>query len=87
MCKMSLIGFGRKWLLLNRVLSQHLPGGTKENHKDLGQDRWCLGQGVNLAHPEYKFEVLSVNQPAQFQLVSLEQVLFTVWFVTMLKNL
>jgi hypothetical protein len=37
---------------------QHLLGGTKENHKNLRQDRPFLGQDLNPKHTEYGAEVL-----------------------------
>jgi hypothetical protein len=37
-----------------KALSQHLPGGTEENHKNLSQDSQSLGQDLNLDLPNMK---------------------------------
>jgi hypothetical protein len=48
-------GFGRKRSLLNfRVLSQPLPVGTEENHKDVSYDSQSLGRNLNPGPPEYE---------------------------------
>jgi hypothetical protein len=46
---------GRKQSWLKQVLSWHLAGG-RETHKN-HQDRWCSGQDLNQAPPEYKLSL------------------------------
>jgi hypothetical protein len=50
---------------LIKVLSQHLHGGTKENH-NLRQDTWCCDLESNRAPPEYLCVALSLDQPVQW---------------------
>jgi hypothetical protein len=41
-----------------KILSQHLPGGTKENNEKVGEDSWCRGQTLNQAFLDHKSETL-----------------------------
>jgi hypothetical protein len=42
-----------------KVLSRHLSGGNEENHGNLSQDSWPLGQDLNPGPPKYKARVLT----------------------------
>jgi hypothetical protein len=55
-------GFGKKQSWLNfKVLSQHLPQGTEENHKEKSQNSWSPGWDLYLRHPEYETGVLTTQ--------------------------
>jgi hypothetical protein len=45
--------------LIFKVLSQHFPGGTQENHKNFNHDSQSLGQYLNPGPPKYKAGVLT----------------------------
>jgi hypothetical protein len=50
-------GFGMKRSWPNfMVLSWHLLGGTKENHKNLIQDSWSVGRDMNPGPPKYEMQ-------------------------------
>jgi hypothetical protein len=38
-----------------------MPGGTEENHKNLSQNSWSLGQDLNQEPPEYEAGVLTTR--------------------------
>jgi hypothetical protein len=40
--------------LIFKVLSQHLPGGTEENHRNLIQGSWSPGLDLNPRPPKYE---------------------------------
>jgi hypothetical protein len=42
-----------------KVLNQHLPVVTEENHKTLSQDSLSVGQDLNMRPPKYKAGVLT----------------------------
>jgi hypothetical protein len=44
-----------------KVLSQHLPGVTEENHKTSSQDSQSPGQGLNPLPPKYEAGVLTTR--------------------------
>jgi hypothetical protein len=63
MCSVEWNG-GRKWIMAYfKVLSQHLPWGTKENHRKI-QDSQSLGQDLNSGPPKYKAEVSGRGEAA-----------------------
>jgi hypothetical protein len=41
--------------ILVKVLSQHLLGGTEDNHENLSQDSWYPGWDVNQGPCEYSY--------------------------------
>jgi hypothetical protein len=44
-----------------KALSQHLPGGIKETHENLGQDSQSLSSDSKLGPPKYETEVLTTQ--------------------------
>jgi hypothetical protein len=48
-----------------KVLSQHLPGGTKQNHGNLNQDNWYPGRDLNPGPPKSEAGVLSLDPGIQ----------------------
>jgi hypothetical protein len=49
---------------LTKVLSQNVPGGTEEDHENLGQDNRCLYRVSNESLQEYESGALPLRQPA-----------------------
>jgi hypothetical protein len=47
-------------MTLFEASSQNFPGRTEENHKDLSQDSWSLGQDLNQGPSRYEAGVLLV---------------------------
>ena len=43
------------------ILSSHLPGGTKEEQKDINQNSWSLEWDSNLGSSKYEVEVLPIQ--------------------------
>jgi len=41
-----------------KVLYQHLPRGTEENHINVSQNSWCPSTDSNLAFPKQKPEAV-----------------------------
>jgi hypothetical protein len=48
---------------LVQVLSQHLPGGTKDTTKNRSKGSQCSSKDSNQASPEYKPTALRLHQP------------------------
>jgi hypothetical protein len=44
-----------------KMLSQHLLGGTEENHENLNQDSQSPGRDLNPGPPEYEAEMLTTR--------------------------
>jgi hypothetical protein len=66
-------GFERKWLWPIKVLSVHLPGGTRETHETPPPPNH--GQDLNLAPPEYQLRPLSLCQSVW----SNQIIMFMIW--------
>jgi hypothetical protein len=55
---------------LIKVQSQHLPGGTEKNQKNLSQDSQCPGQNSKYAPPKHKSRVLPLYQHIWYEHIS-----------------
>jgi hypothetical protein len=53
---------------LFKVLSQHLPGRTGENHENLSQDSLSPDRDLNPGPSEYEAGVLTTRWPVMYQI-------------------
>jgi hypothetical protein len=56
---------------LREVLAVHLPGGTKENHKNLSQVKRCPDRELNRAPPKYESIALPATRAIRLEVFRL----------------